>query len=52
MMDPLIIVLIVLLGMLAVSIRMAGAEKRRRRRASGAYFQHPETKARKKRRGR
>jgi hypothetical protein len=49
-MDPLIIVLIVLVGILVASIRMAGAEKRRRQRAWAAYFQQPKTNRSKKER--
>lgn len=40
-MDPLIIVLVALIVMLGVAVRMAGAEKRRRRRAWAEYYRRP-----------
>lgn len=40
-MDPLIIVLVLLIALLGVAVRMAGAESRRRKRAYAAYFQQP-----------
>lgn len=39
---PLYILLFFLLAVLAVSIRMAGAEKRRRRRGWAAYYDRSE----------
>jgi hypothetical protein len=47
-MDPLIIVLVVLVVVLGVSIRVAGADKRRRQKAYEAYFQRARRDKRKR----